>query len=136
MSHTICYEQGRIAHVLFAGVLAASDVLKASQKIHNDPRFDTLKGLINDFTAVTDIPEKVDASDLDDLSAATIGASMHKPRLRVAVVTTSKFIADMSLVYLEATEGAWTVKVFATLDTARVWMATPDASGFRMPTRR
>jgi len=136
MSHTIIYAPGGIVHTQFAGMFTGTEVLEAAQKLHKDPRFDFILGAINDFSAVTSTPDKVPASLLDDLAAATIGASLHKRHLRVAVVTTSSLIADMSLFYLEATDGSWKAKVFTTLDAARDWLATPDSFGFRSSSRR
>ena len=110
-----------VVHKRFYGALSMNDVMQSSTELHRDHRFDNLKYSINDFSEVTSVPDCVDKSALDDLAAASIGASISKPNLRVAVVTTNKLIADMSKRYMEATAGAWAAEVFPTLDAAKAW---------------
>lgn len=62
---------------------------------------------------------------LDDLSAASIGASMTNPKLRIAVVTTNELIEKLSHHFREATDGVWEAKVFPALEAARHWLREP-----------
>lgn len=121
MPYQMTWVNSAVVHKRFYGALSMNDVMQSSTELHRDYRFDNLKFSINDFSEVTSVPDGVDKSALDDLAAASIGASLSKPHLKVAVVTTNRLIADMSRRYMEATAGAWAAEVFPTLDAARAW---------------
>lgn len=122
MAYQMTWETTAGLHKRFYGALSVDDVIKSSLELHRDHKFDNLKYSINDFSEVTSVPDGIDESALEDLAAASIGASISKPHLRVAVVTTNTFIALMASRYLEATGGAWSAQVFPTLEAARAWI--------------
>ena len=130
------WEANEGLHKRFHGTLSAADVIKSSIELHRDPRFDSLRYSINDFSDVTGTLGGLDASSLDDLAAASIGASMSKPNLRVLVVTQNATIAELARRYLDATGGAWPTEFFPTLEAARVWLAQPENFEVRNLTKR
>ncbi len=122
MPYQLTWETNSGAHKRFYGVLTVEDVVNSSIELHRDHRFDRLRYSINDFSEVTSVPTSINPSALDDLAAASIGASMTNPKLRVAIVTTHEMIEKLSRHFLEATDGVWQSKVFPTLAAARLWL--------------
>ena len=136
MPYDMHWEANEGLHKRFHGTLSAADVIKSSIELHRDPRFDSLRYSINDFTDVTGISGGLDPSALDDLAAASIGASMSNPNLRLLVVTKNATIAELARRYLDATGGAWSAEFFPTLEAARAWLAQPENCEARNLTKR
>jgi hypothetical protein len=114
----------------FYGLLTIEDVMKSSIELHCDHRFDTLKFSINDFSEVSAFTLDVDKSALDDLAAASIGASLSKPKFHIAIVTTDARLSELAHKYMAAPGSSWTVEVFRTLEAARRWVSEATTSGW------
>jgi hypothetical protein len=116
-------------HKRFFGELTIGDVVNSSIELHRSHRFDALKFSINDFSGVSGLSKDIDLSALEDLAAASIGASLTKPNFRIAVVTSDPVIAELSRKYVTTAGSTWTVELFPTLEAARQWISEWVQSG-------
>lgn len=136
MPYEMHWEANTGLHKRFYGVLTVDDVIKSSIELHRHRNFDQLKYSINDFSEVTGLATGMNTSQLDDLTAPSIGASMCNPNLHVAIVTQNEQLQELARRYMSAASDVWPAEIFPTLDAARQWIATSISSGVREPLHR
>jgi hypothetical protein len=114
----------------YFGALTGQDVLNSVQEVEADERFDDIRYVINDFTAIDSVALESFSSDLIDLIAAIDKAAYSaNPRIRIPIVTTNPDIERMSRHYADSDLNAYPTKIVATLDAAYAWLgiAPPTA---------
>lgn len=103
------------------GHVTGQELLQAIRTTEADPRFDTLRYVINDFLECTGL--SVSQSEFDDISAIDAGAAMSNPRIRIAVVATRPDVVAIARAYANDPITAFDTRVFDTMDEARVWLS-------------
>lgn len=113
----------------FFGDVSGTDMIRPVVEIEADPRFDTLKYVINDFLAATSVSARTD--DVDYVAAADAGAARTNPDILVAVVTTSPDVIAMTTQYTTSNLDIYPLRLFETVADARGWIEA--ASGLTLP---
>lgn len=122
MPHTLDWEGPFGVLKQFSGFVTVAEFLDSAAELHEDPRFDQLHYVINDYSAVTgfDVGEK----PVEELAALNIGASLSNPKLRIALVTTDERIKALIGLFTSPDLRSFPTRVFATLPEARAWLAS------------
>lgn len=116
--------RGRELVKRFHGRVSAEDFLQAADRIQGDPRFDDLRGIINDLSDCTEL----DASGLarvKEIAARDFAASLTNVNLRIATVASLErhpLIRDATRAYIESNLSPLPVRVFESMEAARVWL--------------
>ena len=122
MSYEVHWEpQGAVKR--FWGVVSSNDVIRSVIETEADARFDSLRFVINDFVAVSQIT--FDAHDVDDIAAMDLGASRTNPAIRIAIVAVTADVIALAHQYANSPLNVYPTKIFATMDEARAWVAEP-----------
>lgn len=108
----------------FYGVVSSSEVLRSDREFYEDPRSDTAKYQITDFSNAQ--PGDVDDTDITKIAALDIGASVAIPNLKVAFVTSDEYVKALCEKYIELSQVAnetWEFKIFEDMQSARRWVS-------------
>ena len=117
MAYTLSWEPHGILRT-FHGRVSAIEFARAQGEMYGDPRFETARYALIDFTAATALG--VSQEDAEEIMASNRGAYLTNPKLRVAVVTTD---ARMQALLQRIRDiSAYPLRVFATLAEARRWV--------------
>ncbi len=114
----------------FSGVASDHDLRQSYLDAINDPRFETLKYQIVDFTDVATLdfsPNIVRWGAHFDLRT-----SKRNPSIRVAIVGEQLLLmglANMYRIHFDIEGGTWEQGQFATVDEARAWLTDEDQRG-------
>ena len=119
----------------FSGFVSGRDFIQSAERVSADPRFDGLKVIYNDFTAVTG--HSIDASAYQRVAACRIGAARSNPNFRVVFVASRPMLDELRDVIREADQSAafhpW---VCSTLAEGDQWFARqPALDLMRAPAR-
>ncbi len=108
------------AVVTFEGDVKYNDIFLSDGKIYGDSRFDLMTYAIYDFSEVNNL--LITEADLKILSVLNISASKWNKKLKVALIITSKNIADVLSIYIQLMEkSSWSIKIFNTREKAFEW---------------
>jgi hypothetical protein len=122
MSYEILWEpQGAVKR--FWGLVSSDDMLRSVIESEADARFDSLRFVINDFLAVTQI--SFDSHVVDDIAVMDMGASKTNAAIKIAIVATAPELVELCRQYAESPLNVYPTEFFATLDEARAWVAEP-----------
>lgn len=120
MSYEVLWEPDGVVK-RFHGCLSREDWLSAHRAVTEDPRLDSSKWVINDFSDVTS--HNLTDDDLMTHTVESIGVSVYLPSIRGALVACSK--PTLSLCRrIESPEYATPheSRIFQTMDEARAWL--------------
>jgi hypothetical protein len=106
----------------FMGKVSDQDMLQSVVDTEVDPRFDELRFVINDFLAMQDIA--ISLQVVEEISIMDSGAAFSNPRIKVAVVTTSTDVINLTTAYINSPLNQYPTRIFSTLDEARTWTAS------------
>lgn len=106
------------------GDIAADELFNSVADLQNDPRFDALRYVVEDLSAVASVA--LDESGLDMLIASAIGAALSNPHIRIAVVLRSPQLIRMAREF--AAQSPYITRTFSTLEAARDWIAQGDVA--------
>lgn len=121
MPYQITWKDNNTAiDVAFSGWTSDKEVLQVIQIAQGDPRFDTLRSVLHDFTGIDGCTHS--ASTLEDIGALSIGASLHHPNLRIAVVTDRADVIDMIRAFKGMGLNAYPMQIFSIPAAARIWL--------------
>ena len=111
----------------FEGVVSTREFLGGALSVNADCRFDALRYIINDFTAIAG--HELDLAQVsEDLAVAAVGAMMTNPKIRVVIVTTdAALIALDELLHSPAFACPHESYVFPTLASAHAWLREQQA---------
>jgi hypothetical protein len=104
----------------FFGQLTDHDMLQSVLDTESDSRFDDLRYVINDFSRITG--SFVDISIIEDISVADSGAARSNPSIRIAVVTCSPEIQNLTECYANSPLNTYETRTCATEAEARSWL--------------
>ncbi len=119
MAYSNTWEEKGLYRV-FTGITSGLEVIDSNLSIHGDPRFDEIHYVLNDFTAI----EGFEVSELDISLIANVdkAATMSKPILKIAIVTTCSDLLQWVEKYLQRmSDSSYTCCVFDNLEDARKW---------------
>lgn len=111
----------------FAGVVSTQEFLGGALRVNADCRFDELRYIINDFTAIAG--HALDPAQVgEDLAVAAVGGMATNRKIRVLIVTTDPtLIALDELMHSPAFECPHESFVFPTLAHAHAWLQEQQA---------
>ena len=116
-------EQGSVTS--YYGTVDISEVFETDREFYNDPRSDSSKYRIIDFSQAT--PGFVDESLIEDIAAMDYGASRSIPRLNVAFITKDSYIKGLCNQYIKLIiemNIKWKCMIFEDMDSARKWTSS------------
>lgn len=106
----------------FSGTLSLQDVISAIKAVQADPRYDSLRYAINDYTAVEELIHREDlVRGLDDILGQVIGGSFTNNNLVTAIVATQPEIIALSQGFLGGTL-PYPATLCATTEAGRAWI--------------
>ena len=111
----------RGVHKQLSGHLSASEFQRSVEAIQADPRFDEIRYVINDFSAVTG--HELDEQRLLELAAIQYGAQASNPQVRVVYVGADPQLARrIRSALIDSQRSLYRVALFDTLPQARDWL--------------
>ncbi len=114
-----------------SGHVSADEFVRSVETIQADPRFDDIRYVINDFSAVTS--HELDEDRLIELAAIQYGAQASNPQVRAVYVGTDPQLTQrLESILLEGPQPpVYRVTLFPTLPQARDWLQTELAKTWR-----
>ena len=107
---------------VYTGAMSDDDVLRANLVLYDDPRFESIKYQIADFSGVDALAAH--AETIRRLSHMDKDQSSRNPNLRVAVIAATPLTRGIASMYrLAAGATPWAIEVFETEEDARDWLA-------------
>ena len=111
----------RGVHKQLSGHLSASEFQRSVEAIQADPRFDEIRYVINDFSAVTG--HGLDEQHLLELAAIQYGAQASNPQVRAVYVGVDPELArQLRAILIDSQRSLYRVALFDTLPQAREWL--------------
>ena len=108
----------------FYGVVNSNEVLESDREFYEDPRSDTAKYQITDFSSAQ--PGEIEDAHITKIAALDIGASITLPNLKVAFVVNDEYVKALCEKYIELSRVAnetWEFKIFGDMESARKWIS-------------
>jgi len=108
----------------FFGNVNIEEVINADKEFYEDPRSDTSKYQITDFTGI--IPESANDTDIQIIAAFDAGSSVSIPLLKVALVTDDqhvKSLCEKYIYYSQRLNSTWKFKICDNIQNAREWVS-------------
>lgn len=121
MSFQISWQSPSLMTVVYTGQTSDKEVLEVVKRQHGDERFDFLKMVLHDFSAIEGCSS--DGDTLLELGARGAGAAFTNPHLKIAVVTERHDVIDMVDRFLKEGVSPYPMRIFATADMAADWLA-------------
>lgn len=119
MTHTTNWEKDGIIRI-FTGELRPEEILSSNFDIYNQPNFEMVKYIINDFTEVTSFT--VDNEHTKIYATTDDIISKTKGKLLIAIVAThQKHIALAKNYQQEMKNKLFECKIFQTVEDAQKW---------------
>lgn len=104
----------------FSGRVSGEEVLESNLKLQGDPRFDTIKYIINDFLLVSDIEINID--EIKRIAAIDKAASLSNSKLKIAMIVKWESLLVWVHMYIESMKGSsYQYKVFDGFQEAEIW---------------
>jgi hypothetical protein len=129
MPHEIVWEHKGVLKRL-SGQVPAAEFQRSVELIQADPRFDDIRYVINDFTAVSG--HGLDEQHLLELAAIQYGARASNPQVRVIYVgCDSELTRLLRSVLIDSQRSVYQVALFPTLPQARDWLQGELAKAWR-----
>lgn len=120
MPHELVWEH-RGVHKRLSGQVSAAEFQRSVELIQADARFDDIRYVINDFTAVGG--HGLDEQHLLELAAIQYGAQASNPQVRVVYVGCDPELARLlRAILIDSQRSAYQVALFETLPQARDWL--------------
>lgn len=107
-----------------AGTVHWDEFMASVVAVQNDARFDRLRYAIEDFSGIETVD--LNQSDLDMVTAMTIGAAFSNPHIRIAVVATLAPVRQLAHSFSRTSP--YVTRLFAQLAQAREWINAGDIS--------
>lgn len=107
------------------GHLTGKDVLAANIKIEADPRFDSLRYVINDFLGCTGV--SISAPEIEEIAAIDSSAAIINPNIRIAMVATLPEVIVAANAYANDALTIYPTRVFYSMADARAWLGLSQA---------
>ncbi|MDP1525486.1 MAG: hypothetical protein Q8M20_06735 [Rhodocyclaceae bacterium] len=105
------------------GNVIGSELMAAVAETESDPRFDTLRYVINDFRDCVSLT--VSTEEIEEISAIDYAAAASNPNILIAVVATLPDVVAAANAYANDPLAAYKTRVFSSMDEARLWLGLP-----------
>ena len=120
MPHELVWEH-RGVHKRLSGQVSAAEFQRSVELIQADARFDDIRYVINDFTAVGG--HGLDEQHLLELAAIQYGAQASNPQVRAVYVGVDPELArQLRAILIDSQRSLYRVALFDTLPQARDWL--------------
>ena len=122
MPYQINWEDHGIC-VQFAGRTSDIEIAELTQGLQRDARFDHIRYTLHDFRkceGATFSPSKI-----EEISAIDGAAAASSQGVKIAVVTDRQDVTAMAKVYMASGLHPNIMRIFSTMDDARVWLNSP-----------
>lgn len=106
------------------GSVAALELIESLQQLQNDLRFDILRYLVQDYSALDAV--QLSHAESEVLACTTVGAAYVNPHIRVAIVGASP--AARTLARHSMDTSPYLCRRFDALEPARAWIAQGEVS--------
>jgi len=111
----------RGVHKRLSGHVSAREFERSVETVQADPRFDEIRYVINDFSAVTG--HGLDEQHLLELAAIQYGAQASNPQVRAVYVGVDPELArQLRVILIDSQRSLYRVALFDTLPQARDWL--------------
>lgn len=105
----------------FTGTISGEEILESNFELHQHPNFQTIRYVINDFTAVTG--HSIDTAHTKVLASTDEIIANTKDQLKIAIVVTQEPLIALANHYREEMIGnRFECDIFQTLEDAREWI--------------
>ncbi|NTV72159.1 MAG: hypothetical protein HGA71_18715 [Azonexaceae bacterium] len=125
MNFEIIWEPPQGVVKRYFGHVTGNDVLVANTQIEADPRFDTLRYVINDFLGCTGV--SISPAELEEIAAIDRSAATINPHIRIAMLTSHPEIIAAANAYANDTLTIYLTRVFSSMADARAWLGLSPA---------
>ena len=120
MAHTNTWNENGVFRK-FTGKISPEEILKSNFDMHEDPRFENIKYIINDFTGVTEHEVNKDHTKIyattDDIISDTKG------NLKIAIVAIQDAHIALANNYREEMKNKFfKCEIFQTVEDAQKWV--------------
>lgn len=108
-------------HRQFTDIVNSDEILESNLELHQDPRFDDITYIINDFTLIADI--KVAEGHTRAFATVDKNVSHRKPQLKIAIVVNQPPHVALAKAYRQQMlDSHFECEIFPTLDDAETWV--------------
>jgi hypothetical protein len=105
----------------YRGTLTGNIIREAVEKVEGDPRFDSIRYVLNDYLENTGM--NVSEFDLKAIAAIDSVASRTNKKIKIAQVATRQDIIELVTNYdCQLEENTYETRVFSNLADARKWL--------------
>jgi hypothetical protein len=125
MSYEIIWESPQRVVKRHFGHLTSNDVLAANTEIEADPRFDSLRCVINDFLGCTGVT--ISTPEVAEVAAIDRSAAITNPNIRIAMVATHPEVVAAANAYANHALTIYLTRVFCSMADARAWLGFSQA---------
>ena len=120
MPHSISWEENG-SRTVFRGHVTGEEIARSSVEIRGNPRFDSMRYQIVDFSNIEGIEITLD--EVREIAALDAAAAATNPRMKVAIISDSETVDTGAAAYkADNAESPWETEIFRTLDEARRWV--------------
>ena len=123
MAYTFKWEEKGF-YIRYFGKTDAAEVIDANEAFFNDPRSESVRYQINDYSEA--IPGNVEMIDVDYITALDLGGSFSIHGLLVAFIASNEEIIKYTNYYIDLmrrSESDWKFKIFENSAQAYLWIA-------------
>jgi hypothetical protein len=107
------------------GQVTGSEIMAAVTTTEGDPRFDSLRYVINDFSDCTEL--KVSPREIAEIAAIDKAAAHSNPNIRIAFVATLQDVVAAANAYANDPFTTYATRVFSSTDEAKSWLGLRPA---------
>jgi hypothetical protein len=133
MGYEITWET-RGARKRFFDHVTDAELMRSVEDIESDPRFDSVRYVVNDFLAVASF--SVSEENVLTISAIAGAASISNPNIKVAIVATDTGVLALAELYADSPLNTYPTRIFTNMDAARDWVAEVDGTPDKYATSR
>jgi hypothetical protein len=125
MNYEIIWESPQGVVKRHFGHLTGNDVQTANTKIEADPRFDSLRYVINDFLGCTGVT--VSSPEIEEIAAIDRSAAIINPNISIAILAILPEVIAAANAYANDTLTIYPTRVFCSMTDARAWLGLSQA---------
>jgi hypothetical protein len=123
MAWEVLWEKGGV-RLRCHGALTEADIVEGIDAMQQDPRFDTLRWNINDFSEVHNLADL--PGYIEDATARAIGGAYTNPQILMAVVMPDPVFVERSRANIPP-DFPYRVGIFTDMPSARDWIENSGA---------
>jgi hypothetical protein len=105
----------------FVGHVTAEELANSAILGQQDPRFDSMRYVINDFRDCTSVNTPPEA--IEEIAATDAGAAKSNDRIHIATVSDNPDVLAITEMYQRAGYSPYPTRNFNTLEAAREWLS-------------